>query len=369
MSDAAPPAWHLETYEPLTAEACTALGGFLARQSTGRDAAARAAIMRWKLFDNEVRPGFASAMVTDDGEIVSTCTVTPKRLWCDGAEQPWAEIGDTFTDDRFQRKGMFSALVNASRSRAQAAGFGIVWGEPNTLSAPGYVNKLEFAIKDNAGLLNMSLPLSTVSVVPRLGARIPPAIAQRLVAPPFADLSRLAARVLTWRPRHRAVDVVELHAATPELDRLWTSVRNALPLAQVRDARYLDWRYFRHPLPFRVHAARVGGALRGYLVTMLADEGGERRLSIVDWLFGPDDRARVGGALLDAAVREAVAGGADIIGAQTAAATPVPLPWRRYGFVRRPLPKPVIVHKSEAGLRFLARNDAWHYTLSDTDAY
>jgi len=369
--------WHLETFEPLDAAGCTKVSDFLASQTRSRDAALRGAIMRWKLLDNEVRPGFVSAMVTDhDDRVVSLCTVTPKRLWCDGAVQPWAEIGDTFTDDAFQRKGMFSALVNASRSRAQDAGFGIVYGEPNTQSAPGYLNKLAFAIKDNAGLLNCSLPLSARSIVPRLGARLPAAVAARLLSAPAVALSRIASRALTWRPRRREVEVEPLvggpGAISADFDRLWERVRAALPIAQVRDARYLAWRYRQHPLPFRIYTAREGGALRGWLVTMLATDPpplSEHRLSIVDWLFAPDDAAGIGTALLDVAVREGVDGQADVVGAQTAIATPLPLPWRRYGFVRRPLPKPVIVHTSDAGRRFLERSEAWHYTLGDTDAF
>lgn len=365
--------WHLETFAPVTADDCLKIGFFLASQNPDRDGASFAAVIRWKLCENEVQPGFASAMVTDDtAQIVSTCSVTPKRLWCDGKVQLWSEIGDTFTVEQFQRKGMFSALVNASRSSAQNSGFEIVYGLPNSQSAPGYLKKLEFAIKENAGLRNCSLPLSTIGVVPRLGDRIPNAVSALLLSQLLTGLSRIASHILTWRPQNREVEILETLEVSDEFDQLWEAVRGALPIAQVRDARYVDWRYIRHPLPFRIYTARIDGVLRGYLVTLLIDQARprrEKRLWIIDWLFAPTDSTTVGRALLDAAMREATRNDVDIVGAQTSASTPLPLLWRRYGFMLRPLYKPVIVHKTAAGRRFLERDDPWHYTLSDTDGF
>lgn len=367
------PSWHLETFEPLGSGDCAVLGAFLANQNGQGETALRSAVMNWKLFDNEVRPGFASAMVTDDtGQVVSTCTATPKRLWVDGSEQPWAEIGDTFTDERFQRKGMFAALVNSSRSRAQAAGFTIVYGLPNAQSAPGYLKKLEFAVKENAGLLSCSLPLSSTAVVSKLEERIPASVRGILLRPRVANLSRAVARILLWRPHVVDVRVTEEKRVTTEFDGLWQQARNGIPLGQVRDQRYLEWRYVRHPLPFRIYAARDRGALRGYLVTLVVDEAAParlRRLWFVDWLFAPRDARTIGEALLRAGLREAFSVRADLVGAQTSAGTPLPLPWKRFGFVRRSLYKPVIVHKSAAGTGFIERNDPWHYTVGDTDAF
>jgi|GEM_PF-1810149 len=121
------------------------------------------ALLKWKLIDNIAHPGFASMMVTQErGEIVSLCTITPKRLWLGGREWQWGEIGDTFTDRQHLRQGMFASLVNANRQRAQLAGHKIIYGLPNEQSAPGYLKKLGFVIKANVELLNYTLALQTL---------------------------------------------------------------------------------------------------------------------------------------------------------------------------------------------------------------
>ncbi|MDO9019000.1 MAG: GNAT family N-acetyltransferase [Deltaproteobacteria bacterium] len=335
-------------------------------------------LMEWKLRRNLRHPGFASAMMTvGDDRIVSLCTVTPKRLWAFGEEQPWAEIGDTFTDPAFQRRGMFSALVNATRERAQAAGFPIVFGLPNDQSAPGYTGKLNFPIKADTGHINCALPVSSRA----LAARLPPArsaepwfpIAETALAHPVVSAaSRALAWALLTRPSPRGVEVREVRSFGPEYDGLWARVRGAVPVAQVRDAAYLAWRFLENPFPFRVYEARRGGALAGYLVTLAQRDDTRRdlrRLYIVDWLFHPDDGETVGRALLQAALRPVLDEGIDMVTAQAVRRSPVQLPWKHFGFVQRPWTKPVIIHRNAEGARLLDDPAPWHFTLGDTDAF
>ncbi len=372
------PAWRLTAFDPPDEARAREMSAFMRSQHEGaeRNAVAKNQIFHWKLRRNPVHPGFASAMVTTaDDRIVSLCTVTPKRFWVRGAERTWGEIGDTFTDPAFQRRGMFSALVNASRSRSQAAGCEVVYGLPNEQSAPGYTGKLNFPIKADAGHVNRTLPLSSRALATRLSgdARAwQPAARAVLQHPAVAAASRGFAWSLLTRPGVDGIVVAEQGSFGDEFDALWRAVRPSLAVAQVRDARYLAWRFRDNAYSFRVFAARRRGELVGYLATLTLPDDGDfelRRMYVVDWLFAPSETATVGRALLQAALRPALDEGVDIVTTQVVRAGPLQLPWKLFGFMERPWTKPVIIHRNEAGASALDDPSPWHFTLGDTDAF
>jgi hypothetical protein len=358
--------------DPPTPERADDIAAFLQGQHPGTPHPAKDHITVWKICDNEAKPGFASVMVVDPGErIVSVCTVTPKRLWRNGKDRLWGEIGDTFTDEPYLRKGMFAAVVTGSRSRAQAAGVGIVYGLPNGQSLAGYLKKLDFAVKHDLVFDGFTAVLSTQSLGVRRAKS--PALKGVLSHPWVARGTRRLAQA-AWTvagPRRRGVTVASETTFGPEFDALWERAKTSLPNAQVRDARYLDWRYMRSPFPFVVLAARKDGNLLGYAATLTirhGEEGPFCHTILLDWLFDPtrEDAAQ---ALLAGVLRHAFSERADVLSAVVSTSSPLQLPFSRSGFLRRPRPMPVIVHRSEEGQAFLADPSPWHFTLSDTDAF
>ncbi len=332
-------------------------------------------ITRWKLCENESGPGFASMMVIDaENTIVSTCTVTPKRLWRNGVEQPWAEIGDTFTDSDYQRKGMFGALVNASRSSAQSAGIKLVYGLPNNQSLPGYVSKLNFIIKQDLVLNDFYAVISTKAIGLRTRASKIPLIQKVLCTPTLVAASRqLSKLVLSLiAPKRSQIRIEKQSGFGPEFDRLWQKALPVLLNAQVRDARYLTWRYCKNPFSFVVFVARRENELLGYVVTLTLHHEGNNALShtiLLDWLYEPVSGNAVSKALLFAAINHAFEERADVISAVGCPTSPLPLPFGLAGFVRRPHDTPVIFHNNEIGQAVLGDPSPWHFTLSDTDSF
>lgn len=372
--------WRLEAFDPPDEVQAREIARFMRSQHSPPESYPREKdrLIDWKLRRNVRHPGFASAMMTtSDDRVVSLCTVTPKRLWAFGAERPWAEIGDTFTDPAYHRRGMFSAVVNATRERAERGGFPLIFGLPNDQSAPGYTGKLNFPIKADTGHINCALPVSARALVTRLPASRSaepwyPIAESAIANPAVAAASRALVWALLTRPSPRGITVREVGSFGDEYDALWARVRDAVPVTQVRDAAYLRWRYLENPFTFRILEARRGGALAGYLVTLaLRDEQRTdlRRLYIVDWFFHPDDGDTVGRALLDAALRTVLDEGIDMVTAQAVRRSPVQLPWRYFGFILRPWSKPVIIYRNTEGARLLDDPAPWHFTLGDTDAF
>jgi GNAT superfamily N-acetyltransferase len=367
------PTWSLVAEDPPTVDGCRALTTFMLDESEDRKSIPpeKALIAAWKLRENPYGSGFASLMMTEESRrrIVSTCTVTPKRLWMGGREQKWAEIGDTFTNPSFQRKGMFAALVNASRSRGQAAGFEIIYGLPNENSRPGYVNKLNFAVDEHVAFVN-----HVVVVTPRGAARQAARVhpwAETLLRHPSVGSVKYAVRGLLRAVRSRHFEIEAVSTCGPEFDDLWERARAELAVAQVRDARHLTWRYLDNPFPYRLLAARRGGQLVGYVAVLVTPPhaDGLRRGYLMDWLFVASEAASVGRALLVAGLREAAKGGADLVFGESTANSPLPLPWPKVGVVRRPGSKPIIIHRNEAGQALLDDATPWHFTLGDSDAF
>ena len=391
--------WRLVEMDPPTIEQATEISRYLQGQLPGNRLVERDGMTKWKLCDNEAHPGIASAIVAGPtGRFVSMCTVTPKRLWRNGIEQPWAEIGDTFTDVAYlrkhkvtlrarsephqspmndvvyPRKGPFETLVNASRSRAQAAEIGIIYGLPNDKSLPGYVKKLDFFVKEDLILENYVAILSTRSLGVRSSAsRIP--VLRSLLCNPFVVRSsrRLAKLVLSFVSTQRREIVIEkVQSFGPEFDSLWQRVREKLPNAQVRDARYLAWRYNKNPFSFDVFTAKKEDELLGYLVMLTVHHDGDNAFShsiLIDWLYDTGSVSSSPKALLSAAIRHAIEQEADVISAVISRGSPLLLPFSSIGFIRRKRKMPVIFNGNHEGRSILTDPSPWHFTLSDTDSF
>lgn len=112
----------------------------------------------WKIKNNPAGPGFVSLAIDGD-KIVGTTTVTRKRVWFHDQLVDAAEIGDTFTDTAYQRQGIFTSLVHASRDRATANGACLIYGTPNENSLLGYEAKCSFLRKRGLDMFLWVLPL------------------------------------------------------------------------------------------------------------------------------------------------------------------------------------------------------------------
>jgi len=74
---------------------------------------------------------------------------------------------------------------------------------------------------------------------------------------------------------------------TPDLDRIWSEVADHYPLGAVRDAAFVDWRFFRNPQrDYRLYVLRAGMTRRPRGYAVIGVDGGSARL--VDFLMPPD---------------------------------------------------------------------------------
>jgi hypothetical protein len=155
-----------------------------------------------------------------------------------------------------------------------------------------------------------------------------------------------------------------------DVDALWQVCAGEIGTGTIRDARYLEWRYLRHPdvAHLALSARDAQGTLRGLAVLR---EGGfdARVLSLMDWLvpLGDIDAER---ALLAHAHEECLRRGKEALLAW------FPTPWplfrrfqRAHGFFAASSPFQECYRSREAGLGRRWLDEHWYQTMGDIDFF
>ena len=96
---------------PFSREDLPAIGLFFKELYNGINEYGSMGFFQWKIVDNYVQTGIIN-LIKDDNKIVSTTSITPKKLFIRGEVYDAAEIGDTYTHPNYWRQGMFSTLIN-----------------------------------------------------------------------------------------------------------------------------------------------------------------------------------------------------------------------------------------------------------------
>jgi GNAT superfamily N-acetyltransferase len=121
----------------------------------------------WKLREN---PGGEGAIFTahDADTLVGLAAITPKDILIEQERICGAEIGDTFTDERYRRTGIFSTLVGMAMDECRQRGIEFIYGAPNDNSLPGYRKKLGFQVIQDLRIDYVVCPLSSGPVLAKM---------------------------------------------------------------------------------------------------------------------------------------------------------------------------------------------------------
>lgn len=158
-------------------------------------------------------------------------------------------------------------------------------------------------------------------------------------------------------------------ALAAAVDQLWERLEPELPLAIVRDARYLRWRYLECPAaPYRLHGLfDAGGELRG-LAALRPDWQGPPILALAELLVGGGDRAALG-ALLAGICREARASGQQRIELWIPPWHPHAEAVRAMGFDQESCYFNLCLKVYEPGLTEEWARSHWYFSIGDSDIF
>lgn len=248
------------------------------------------AYYRWMYLQNPAGPAVVWS-VRQGGRVVASFAIAPKRFQVGGRRVLIGKTMDMFTDPAHQGKGLIRRCTAAVFEQARASGMAGWYVTPSVNSYPIFTGKWGYS-ED----LRVVFRARILRLAPVLGA----------VAGPARLLGAVADGLLGMFGRRRlripdGFELEELHGFGAEADRLWEEVAPGYPVAQVRDAAYLNWRYLLNPDEYTCLGLRREGRLAGIVVLAETIRRGVRCGEVVDFVCpaGDDESFRL---LIDAAV-------------------------------------------------------------------
>ena len=369
--------WITKTFHPVSLETSNLIARFIQKEKSDSDQY-RQAFFIWKLSSNNF--GFSIASIAtplSSSEIVSTCSVTPKIFWLNGKPVLSAQIGDTYTANEFQRRGIFGDLVNSARSSAYHNGIELIYGLPNEQSFPGYIKKLGFREIDSISLSKyISVLPSNKKFMNIVFSRRKTVFSNkivRIINGLIHCLIRCLAHFQKFIVRQSIQFVVtEVSTVTPEFDILWRNTRDKMSFAQVRDANYIRLRFIESPYSFKIFTVSKDQEMVAYFVTLdvLQDNSNfMQKTVIVDWLINPLFGRKLGFSILKAIIDGATQRGSSIISSLHSDFDKQSLPFMRALFVKTKPKLPIILHTKDLFEIDYSHLAGWHFTMGDTDEF
>ena len=234
-------------------------------------------VWRWQFGENPAGPSYIR-LAEHGRTLVGQYAAIPTRFRVGNAERTFAMSCDTMTHPAYQKQGIFGRLARELYSDVEEnCHLNTIWGFPNASSHPGFVRKLSWF--DVGEFPTWVRPIKCGPLLERYlkhpgAAKVLGAVGDRLLRrTPRASSGR---RRTTIRPIFRFDE---------RFDRLWSEHCALATVVQVRDARFLNWRFFGAPVfGYDVFEVAVQGDVRGYFV-MRAIELFQLRFAVVVDLF------------------------------------------------------------------------------------
>lgn len=298
------------------------------------------AYWQWKFHDN---PAGQNVFVAEDaaGRIRGLIAGVPARAQAEGRPVIVSQVAEVMVDPGFRqglrRGGVYVGLLAAVIGEATRRGAGLIFGVPN---------------QDSDRVVQALFGGRVIHQVTR-------------VVRPVAG-GQASPRAWLARSRYTVRPAPELGVAEP----LWQRCRSNLPLATIRDAGYLTWRYLRCPhVRYHTYVAwdRWRDRPAGLSVLRMGWED-QPVCAIVDWLLPRGETAPAVALLAHAEAQARQAGLREV-----AAWFPPDSPEQRWilaqGYRREPTRYPMltIIPGPELTTDWVARH--WYYTMGDSDIF
>lgn len=292
-------------------------------------------------------------LAESNGEIVGQYVTIPTRFSIHGKETRLAFSCDTMIHPEYRRQGMFYALAREVYDHLETQhNINRVWGFPNNQSLPGFTKKLGWRMLPTIPLMVMPIrPLSMIfnSFWP---GGIKPGVKRRLApfTSPFTSIN-------------------PIENFDEAFDALWQKHSTIAPVIQIRDRRYLQWRYLSVPeFGYRPFAVLRDGRMLGYLVIRMMALKGRTFGVLLDVFPFPMGSGSIIHEIFSFSRRYVKAHGGDFLTCL--------LPQRDVGILKRAgfrkVPEIINPKTWRIGHRCTGKGlsenlDDWHVTYGDTD--
>ncbi len=197
-----------------------------------------------------------------------------------------AQAVDAMVAPEARRHGVFVRLAQETFRDMDAAGVELDYVFPSPAARAGFVERLGWTTV--GAVPRYTLVLSPSALTPAgKRAGFPRQQYVWLFAAALIRLSRL--RSDPARAGQPGAPIVrEVAGFDARFDRLWDEAAADFPIAVVRDAAYLNWRYAMHPtLRYHILAAEQNGRVMGFAVLSPRDFERSRALALAELLSAP----------------------------------------------------------------------------------
>lgn len=314
----------------------------------------------WKIKKNPFKEGICKIVHIED-KTVSMTTITPKKFLMMNEEIICAEIGDTFTSADYQRKGLFTRLVDSARNEAEKNGINFIYGTPNTNSLPGYQKKLNFGIIPNLQIYNFVYPINITKI---LNVKINNVFISSLmssIVTPFFKIKKM----ISFPDIDKSIQIFPFTKSEDYIDEIWEEEGSKYDCINIRNSEYIKWRYLDNPDSYNFLLATKDKKPVGYIV--LKDGlWNNLKVGYIADIFTVDRGDQiVFKSLIEYARKYFINEGFDMISM-----------WIQKGVYANRLGSfgfrqyksiPVICYNNDLRDRIISKNLKWYFTMSDSD--
>lgn len=273
-----------------------------------------AAYYHWMYLENPAGPAVVHS-ARHNGRIVASFAIAPKIAQIGGERTVIGKTMDMFTDPDYQGMGLIKRCTDAVFTQAKASGIVGWYVTPSVNSYP--IFKVKWGYRED---FRLAYRARILAYAPVLAAALKP-----------AGVARFAGRVLDvirgLLPRRRGAvpegyAIAAMTSFGDDADRLWDRVAGGYPVALVRNAAYLNWRYIANPDEYNVLGLTRDGELVGIVVLTETIRRGVAVGELVDYVCAVDDDV-VFGLLVDAAIEHSRQRGHALIQSWSVVDTPL----------------------------------------------
>ena len=347
------------THESYVAEDLSEIGLFFKKFYLGSGEYGSMGYFDWKISRNYVQPGIIN-LIKDNGKIVSTASLTPKQLFYKNHLLDIAEIGDVYTDDKYQRQGMFSLLGNETRKQGEKENLKFIYGLPNEAALPGW-------IKNNFGILDkvkISSYLYPVNIKNRIQGKLNwsfSSIVSSIIAIFLYLIFKSKALI---NNSYKKIEVKEIYKCSDDWNSFWDKAKLSYDFIINRDKISTTWRYFENPNKYNLIGLFFNGDLVGYLVYRIITDRNVKNTVIADFLTLPGYESAISFGL-NTIVSESFKLGVDNIILWCVENSKFSGVFKNQGFFKRDN-IPVIFYQNSYS-KEIVQSNSFHFTIGDSD--
>jgi len=312
----------------------------------------------WKILDNPFGEG-EMWIVKDKYQVIGTVSLTPKHLYINGMLKNGAELGDGFTHPDYQKKGIFSSLLNIINYGSRVDGIEFIYGTPNEQALPVEI-KVGYRVIPSAHIYNLVRPINIESVIKSRFPFLP-----RIFIPLLSMILRFMIILHSPKSLSEKVDIFLVSEFPKDIETLSQRASIKYNWILERSKQYLDWRYIENPDSYEIFVAKVDNKTLGYVVTKPGLWRELKVLYIADYLMLPG-RESAFDEVLSSIIKRARIQEMDMISCWSVETSEYTQLLKNRGFLRfRDVP--VICYANELGKQVLHTDYKWHFTMADSD--